>query len=185
MINFLEKRGLKDIKNISRVIDDIIEDRVAIIKDGVKTFEKFTNGYSDKKITLRECFYKGVGRSSISHEKILADFYDVSLSQVDVIDSDKHLFNVEGKKICVYTEDDLNSILSNLKEFFINDIVEKSVEIGKVSLKIKIGNIIDNDKLNSNLDEIVNLNKVKEVISMELQAESVSDKYYIGEISKL
>jgi hypothetical protein len=41
LVNFLERKGLKDIGNIDRVVLDIVEDRVAIQNDGVMTFENF------------------------------------------------------------------------------------------------------------------------------------------------
>ena len=44
---FLERKGLNDIKNINRVIDDILEDREGMEKDGVMTFENFQIFESD------------------------------------------------------------------------------------------------------------------------------------------
>ena len=41
LVNFLERKGLKDVGNIDRVVLDVIEDRVAMHNDGVITFENF------------------------------------------------------------------------------------------------------------------------------------------------
>ena len=91
--NFLERKGLKDVQNINRVISDVVEDRIAMEKDLVKTFESFKMFESEefKILNLRQCLYKGIDKSNIHHEKILADYFDVSLSHVDIIDSDTGL----------------------------------------------------------------------------------------------
>ena len=41
LVNFLEKKGLRDINRIDRVVSDVIEHRVELYKDGVITFENF------------------------------------------------------------------------------------------------------------------------------------------------
>ena len=45
-----------------------------------------------KVLDLKQCLYKGIEKATINHEKILADFFDLSLSQIDPISSDKHTF---------------------------------------------------------------------------------------------
>ena len=81
LVNFLEKKGLRDINRIDRVVSDVIEHRVELYKDGVITFENFKLLESEefKVLDLKQCLYKGIEKATINHEKILADFFDLSL----------------------------------------------------------------------------------------------------------
>jgi hypothetical protein len=84
---FLERNKLKDIKGASRVLSDVIDDRYHMEKDGVITFESFKLFESDeyKFSNLCECLYKGIEKSNIEHEKIIADYYGVSLGHILVM----------------------------------------------------------------------------------------------------
>ena len=131
LVNFLERKGLKDISNINRVVLDIVEDRVAMHNDGVMTFENFKFFESDefKIIDMKQCLYKGIDKTNIKHEKILADYYDVSLSQIDVVSPDKHIFKIDDLNIVIYDEDELNIIKENIKDYVLNQTFNKSVKL--------------------------------------------------------
>jgi hypothetical protein len=142
LVNFLERKGLKDISNINRVVLDIVEDRVAMHNDGVMTFENFKFFESDefKIIDMKQCLYKGIDKTNIKHEKILADYYDVSLSQIDVVSPDKHIFKIADLNIVIYDEDELNIIKENIKDYVLNQTFNKSVklDLGNSDLDLNI-----------------------------------------------
>ena len=78
---FLKRNGLKEIKGAERILRDVIEDREAMEKDGVITFENFQLFESEefKLSSLKQCLYKGIEKASNKHEKALADHFDTSL----------------------------------------------------------------------------------------------------------
>lgn len=170
LINFLAKRGLGDIKNMNRVIDDVIEDRIALEKDGIIKFESFISEsveYKDIKTSLM----KGIERATIKHEKILADYFSVSLSHVDVTNSDKHLFSVEDnqtKQVYIFTSDELDIIKENVKYFLVKNLKDSSVGIDLIGEKIPISSIMDDDKSEEYFDSIIDDNKLFTIIKKTL-----------------
>ena len=165
---FIQIEGLENINGIEIIINDIIQDRISMNKDLVKKFENFN---FDNSIDGGYNFWNGVGRSSIDHEKILADFYDVSLSEVDVIDTNTHRFKVNGEEVLVFTESELDIILENLKMEKIDNITNKEIEIFK-DVKVTLSDLIDNEKLSIKIDEIVT-EGLYEMIKKELSLEKV------------
>ena len=98
---FLKKNGLDSIDGANRILNDVIDDRVSLEKDGVVTFETFKYFESDEfKIrSMRECLYKGIEKSTLAQEKVLADFFDTNLGSIDIIDSDKHIFKIDDENL--------------------------------------------------------------------------------------
>jgi hypothetical protein len=188
--NFLERKGLKDIQNINRVISDVVEDRIAMEKDLVKTFESFKLFESEefKILNLRQCLYKGIDKSNIHHEKILADYFDVSLSHVDIIDSDKHVFKIEsitGDLECViYTQNELEIIRENMKEYCFEQVFNKKVKLEGigVELNVNIKDFIDTQKFGNHISDVLTLDKVKEIVRVLLSCENYSEEkeYFVG-----
>ncbi len=120
---FLVKNNLSELNGVDRVLNDILDDRSYMESDGVYTFESFKYFESnDFKIdSLKQCLYKGIEKSDINSEKILADFFDVNLGDIDIIDSEKHKFKVKDWQnddwnVVVYSEEDINLIKSNIIE---------------------------------------------------------------------
>jgi hypothetical protein len=188
--NFLERKGLMDIQKIDQVVKDVLNDRVSIEKDTIMKFESFklfeSNGIQFD--SVKECLYKNVGGSTISHEKILADFYDVSLSQIDIVrKTEEHCFRVDkigGEVNCIiYTKDDLEIISENFKELIINKLPEKNIEL-EYKLNIPVKEFIDYDKLKKYLDLYLNGDQTKIIISQVLQCEMEHTKsefpHFIG-----
>lgn len=165
---FIQSEGLENINGIEIIINDIIQDRISMNKDLVQKFENFN---FDNNIDSGYNFWNGVGRSSIDHEKILADFYDVSLSEVDIIDTNTHRFKVNGEEVLVFTESELDIILENIKIEKIDHITNKEIEIFK-DVKVSLSDLIDNEKLSIKIDEIVT-EGLYEMIKKELSLEKV------------
>ncbi len=184
--NFLEKKGLKEIKNINKVIDDIIQDRISIENDQVMKFESFeifeNSEFSNSNIS--QCLHRGINKANIDHEKIIADHYDVSLSQIDIVDSNLHKFKIENEEFFIYKEDEIEIIKENLKEWINKKIMNEKVSISveNKEIKLQLSSIIDEDKLKTLIsNEIKN---VKWIISSILKCQKFDQnaKYFIGSI---
>lgn len=177
LIKFIERNGLKDIKNIQRVIDDVIEDRISIENDTVRKFESFRIFESDefKFLNLRQCLYKGIEKCDIEHEKIIADYFDTSLGHIDVVDSNKHIFNIEDVTCVIYNSEEINIITQNMKEFFFNEVFNKEIKIESfnIGLNFNIKNFIDEDKFYNYINTILTIEKVTEYIKVILSCDKV------------
>ena len=177
LVNFLERKGLKEISNIDRVVKDIVDDRVAMFSDGVMTFENFKFFESDefKVVELKQCLYKGIDKSTIEHEKLLADYWDVSLSQIDQISPEKHLFKVDDFNVVIFNSGEISIIKENIKEFALNQVFDANVKLdlgnSSIDMKINIKDFIDSEKFKSKLEEELTIDKVKSVISSILGCE--------------
>lgn len=184
---FILRNNLSEVVGINRVISDVIEDRVSMEKDGVMAFESFKYfESSDFKInSLKQTLYKGIEKSDINMEKVLADYFDTNLSDIDVIDSDKHLFKVSGWsdeniKVIIYSEEDLEVITNNIFEHLYDELVKKEVEITE-NIKISLNKLIDKDKFNEQFSDIFDEKKIIKTISDLLSSEwkEKTNKYHI------
>ena len=63
--------------------------------------------------------------------------YDVSLSQIDVVSAEKHIFKIDELNIVIYNEDELNIIKENIKDYVLNQTFSKNI---KLDLKTAIAN---------------------------------------------
>lgn len=184
---FILRNNLSEVVGINRVINDVIEDRVSMEKDGVMAFESFKYFESSEfKIdSLKQTLYKGIEKSDINMEKVLADYFDTNLSDIDVIDSDKHLFKVSGWsdediKVIIYSEEDLEVITNNIFEHLYDELVKKEVEITE-NIKISLNKLIDKDKFNEQFSDIFDEKKIIKTISDLLSSEwkEKTNKYHI------
>lgn len=157
--NFIKRNSLSDISGIKRIINDVIDDRVHMEKDGVLTFENFKIFESDefKISSLTQCLYKGINKTDIKDEKVLADHFDANLSQIDVVDSQKHLFKISNWEnndllVIVYSNDEFEVIKNNIKEFILNELLKKEVDVE--GIKIVLNNFIDRQKFEQAMEDI-------------------------------
>jgi len=180
LVNFLERKGLKDIGNIDRVVLDIVEDRVAIQNDGVMTFEnfKFFESEEFKVVDLRQCLYKGVEKATINHEKILADFFDVSLSQISSMSPEKHTFLIHDidTPVVIYNKEELMIIKENIIDFAFNQVSNKniSLDLGSSKFDIKISEFLSEESFKEKFSLIVE-GKLNQVISSILFSKVLND----------
>jgi hypothetical protein len=171
LVKFLERKGLKDISNINQVLLDVVEDRVAMFNDGVLTFENFQLFESNefKIVDLRQCLYKGINNATIEHEKILADEFDVSLSEIDIISAEKHQFKIDSDNIVIYTDEEMSIIKENIKDYILNQVFNKSVKLelgsSNLDLDINVKEFINNDKFLNHIDSVLDNSKIVEIIS--------------------
>lgn len=173
---FITRNGLADIAGIKQVINDVIDDRVHMEKDGVLTFENFKLFESDEfKVTsLIQCLYKGVGKADIKSEKVLADHFDANLSQIDVVDSEKHLFKIndwENKDLLViiYSNDEFEIIKNNIKEYLLHELLKKEVEF--VGMKLNIESFVDISKFEKSIDDKLTDEKLTDLVNDAIKNE--------------
>jgi hypothetical protein len=95
------------------------------------TFEnfKFLESNEFQILDLRTSLFKGVQKTSIEHEKILADLFDVSLSQIDVINSDEHTFSIDNDKIYVFSKSEKLILEENILIHIYNKLKDQKLVI--------------------------------------------------------
>jgi hypothetical protein len=193
---FIERNGLKDVNGIKQVISDIIEDRVHMETDGVLTFESFKVFESDDfKITsLIQCLYKGIGKTDIKTEKFLADHFDTNLSQIDIIDSDKHMFKInnwenEDLLAIVYNKDEFDIIRENIKEYLLDELLQKQVDL-IVGVSVKLESLIDKEKFETEIESKLTDKVITDLINDSLESNYTrfnfekTDNYYLWSYNK-
>jgi hypothetical protein len=193
---FIERNGLKDVNGIKQVISDIIEDRVHMETDGVLTFESFKVFESDEfKITsLIQCLYKGIGKTDIKTEKFLADHFDANLSQIDIIDSDKHMFKInnwenEDLLVIVYNKDEFDIIRENIKEYLLYELLQKQVDL-IVGVSVKLEGLIDKEKFETEIESKLTDKVITDLINDSLESNYTrfnfekKDNYYLWSYNK-
>ena len=170
LLKFLERRGLNDVNNINIVLSDVIQDRVSMYNDSVMTFESFKLLESDefKILDLRSNIFKGIQKATIEHEKILADFFDASLSEIDVVNSDQHLFSFAENNVYVFSKDEITILKANILEHIYQKIKDQKIVIEINSLKIEVSSDVylksyEEFTLKMNIDE-----KVEEYVGSSL-----------------
>lgn len=181
--NFLEKKGLNGIKNINRVIDDIIQDRIYFEDEKVMKFENYIfESIENESIDINQCLHRGINKSNIEHEKIIADHYDVSLSEIDILDSNTHKFKIENDEFIIYKEDEIEIIKENLKEWAIKNILEREivVDIGGKEIKLLMSKLVDNKLVEEAISN--EIKEVKWIIGKILKCKEVNNtgKYFLG-----
>jgi hypothetical protein len=177
--NFIsEDDDLKDVDGIEVVLKDIIQDTYAAFKDGL--FKKIQKGYVKKfeNYAINENIFNfETNEEDVKHhQKALADIYKTSLSYIDIIRKDIHLYyvNDEGiiRNVMVFTQEELDKVKENIlkelvnstknKYYLFNDIHAIGFEINK---KIKIEDILNYDKLKGLLNKEITEDDVVETIA--------------------
>ena len=169
---FLERNKLKDIKGASIILKDIIEDRESMEKDGVITFESFKMFESEEfKIqSLKQCLYKGIEKATQKMEKILADYFDTNLGDIDIVDSDKHIFKLNDWEnsewdVVIYSKEEMDVILTNVVEHMYEELSKKKIELSQ-HISIELYDLIKED---------VFINKIQNILSDDMAKKLISD----------
>jgi hypothetical protein len=185
---FLERNKLKDIKGSEVILKDIIEDREHMEKDGVITFESFKMFESeDFKIhSLQQCLYKGIEKADIKMEKELADYFDVNLGDIDIVNSDKHIFKVNDWKnddwnVVIYSKEEMDVILTNIADHLFEDLSKRKVELTK-SISIELSDLIKEEAFESKIMSIMTRDLAKSLIGEclgDYKFEAESNNHFI------
>jgi hypothetical protein len=168
---FLEKNKMKDIKRADVILKDILDDREAMEKDGVVTFESFKLFESSEfKIhSMKECLYKGIEKSTQKMEKVLADYFDTNLGHIDSVDSNKHIFKISDweKQDCnviIYSKEEVDVIKYNMFDHLYDEISKSKFEI-VTDISIELSRLIDKDIFESKLSDIFTEEKLVKTIT--------------------
>jgi hypothetical protein len=188
---FINRNGLKDINGIKQVINDVIEDRVHMESDGILTFERFKVFESDEfKITsIIQCLYKGIGKTDIKAEKFLADHFDANLSQIDIVDTDKHIFKISNWEnddllVIVYNKDEFDIIKENMKEYLYDELLKQQIDL-IVGVSLKLNTIVDEDKFYTDIESKLTDKLITDLINDSLEMNYTkfdfekTDDYYL------
>lgn len=188
---FINRNGLKDINGIKQVINDVIEDRVHMESDGVLTFESFKVFESDEfKITsIIQCLYKGIGKTDIKAEKFLADHFDANLSQIDIVDTDKHMFKIsnwenEDLLVIVYNKDEFDIIKENMKEYLYEELLKQQIDL-IVGVSLRLNTLVDKDKFYTDIESKLSDSLITDLINDSLEMNYTkfdfekTDDYYL------
>ncbi len=158
LTKFIEEIGLSDIDGIDRVVAQVLKSRVNMEKDGIMKFESFRLLESvdsekvAKHITISEII-SGIKPSSISHERALADIFDVSLGHIVELDTKAHKYEVtdiSGKfEVIIFSEEDHNIMFDNLDEFILKNMPDEVVINITHNNKIRVPISADENKSNN------------------------------------
>lgn len=184
----LEKSGISNYAGAKQILIDVLDDRLAEEEDGVITFESFKLFESSEYYysSIKECLYKGINRADISMEKSLADYFDTNLGDIDIVDTDKHIFSIndwqgENFKAIIYSTDDVETIKDNIVEFIFNDLMSKKVELaGNISLEVS--SLITGDSVKTEIRNRIENRKIElitEAIGTQFRYEGLVGKYHI------
>lgn len=176
---FLERNKLKEVIGSERVLRDIIEDRAGMESDGVFTFESYKLLESEEfKIeSLKQCLYKGIEKSTMEMEKILADHFDTNLGSIDIIDPHKHIFKLEDwegddRKVVIYSLEELDIIKYNILDFIYEELSKKTVKLTE-SIEMELDSIIDYDVFFSKAEVKFNDQFIVKIITDSLGSEYI------------
>lgn len=161
---FLERNKLNGVKGSDRILKDIIEDRYNMEKDGVIKFESFKLFESSefKFESLKQCLYKGIEKADLKIEKVLADYFDTSLGQIDIINADKHIFKISNWKtdedeVIIYSKEEVEVIKNNMTDYLFLELTKKKVEIVE-GIEIDLSDLIKFDMFGEQMDKIFKKN---------------------------
>ena len=157
---FIDRNGLKDIKNSDLILRDILDDREHMEKDGILTFEsfKFFESEEFKIESLSKCLYKGIEKADNKMEKILADYFDSSLGQIDIVDAGKHIFKVDNWKkddvyVIIYSDEEIDVIINNIIEYLYLELSKKKIELTK-TISIELSDLIKSDLFSKQMEDM-------------------------------
>ncbi len=184
---FLIKNQLESVNGSDIILRDVLVDRSGMEEDGVYTFERYKYFESDEfKITdIKNCLYKGIEKADIKYEKGIADYFDINLGDIDILDSEKHVFKIsdwqnDSWSVVVYSEDDIEIIKKNLVEHVIEEINSQTVSINGI-IDISLDRLINESEAIDKLTQKFTESKINEVISSILSGykfENKDQRYY-------
>ena len=147
-----------------------IKSRYVMEKDGILQFESYKLYESDtfRIKSMSEALLKGINKANIEHEKVIADYYDTNLSEINIISSEDHQFKVNVWNsynfVIIYSEEELSIIKENTKEFLYEEISNKTIDLN-IDVTIKLLDLINKTNLEKQLDNILDENMVIKLIT--------------------
>ena len=186
---FLERNKLRDIQGADRVLMDIIDDRYHMEKDGVITFEafKFFESEEFKIHSLKQCLYKGIEKSTNQMEKIIADYFDTNLGDIDVVDSNKHTFKINHWEndelgVTIYSKEEFDVIVENIIDHLYQELSKQKVKLTE-SISIDLSELIKKDafeeKMKSTFTDEFSIKIITDCLGGEWEYKGEVDDYFL------
>ena len=190
--SFLQESGLNDVDGIKTVVNNVLEHRLNMEKDKIMKFENFSLLQENVLI---------VDKSTVEHEKVLADHYNTSIGHIESISDELHLFLIndfgQKKYAIIFSDDELNKIKENILASIIGETKEKVISINEIdgkefgfSFRFWLGDIVDDEKLKSSIGEkLTRESIIKFINSMIVSSDEIPVKLdtnlitYSGEFS--
>jgi hypothetical protein len=190
--SFLQESGFNDVDGIKTVVNNVLEHRLNMEKDKIMKFENFSLLQENVLI---------VDKSTVEHEKVLADHYNTSIGHIDSISDELHLFLIndfgQKKYAIIFSDDELNKIKENILVSIISETKEKIFSINEIdgkefgfSFRFWLGDIVDDEKLKSSIEEkLTKESIIKFINSMIVSSDEIPVKIdtnlitYSGEFS--
>jgi hypothetical protein len=185
---FIAKYKLSEISNVEQIIKDVVEHKNNIDKD--KNKKKLIREMWNGKVVKFNNFKKinesiiEVGKSNVSHEKVLADYYNTSLGHIEEIDAENHVYNVidfgKSQMVVIFSNEEINKIREKIVNDLVIEISDKNLIIEDVNglklgneMSIQIGSIMDKSKLENFCDQEIDEKEVLSLIGAHLSKEIV------------
>lgn len=169
--SFLEEVDLKDVENIKTVVDNVLEHRLNMQKDSILKFENFA-------------FVNENTKSTIEHEKVLADFFNTSIGHVEIINSNLNLFIINdfGKKefALILSEQEFVDIKEDIVQDLLQSAKDKVLAIDEIqdhnigfSLRFWMNELIDENKFIGVCKNKLSMDKFSQLVKVKMMEESV------------
>ena len=186
---FLLKSGLSEVAGAEVILKDVLYDRAGMEEDGVYTFESYKYyESSDFKIkSMKICLYKGIDKSNIKEEKVIADYFDINLGDIDVEDAEKHLFRIndwnnDDWDVVIYSKEDINIIKDNFVDFIYEELNDSKIIVSG-EIEIELNSIIDKqgsqEKISKKFTEKFLIDTVSKTLGNDFKFLENVDGYYL------
>lgn len=155
---FIKFNELDIYENIEKIVSDIVDDRYSLELDGIKKFEKFEFA-DDEKSDIDSILYKNLDNTGFRYEKILADYFKVSLSNIKEEDLEKHIYTIDSLNdvhlVFILSSEDLEKIKKNLIEYTFDYINRTNLKMESLFLKFSLKDKVEEKLFKEKLSEEV------------------------------
>jgi hypothetical protein len=158
--SFKIKNKLENIQNIDVVIKDVLNDRNNILKESIQPFELFKN------TTDIDYIFTGIEKGNSKIEAILADFFELPLSKVNLKTAEKNIYTVNSNEYYCFDSDAILKIKNNIIVFIINELKKQRISIAFLKMEFDISEFVDVESLTKTLNDIVNNNHITQFLSL-------------------
>ncbi len=186
---FLTRNGLNEVKGSEIILRDILVDRAGMEEDGVYTFEtyKYYESNEFKLKSMRVCLYKGIDKSTIKEEKVIADYFDINLGDIDVKDAEKHMFKIsdwhnDNWEVIIYSKEDIDVIKNNFVDFTYEEVNNSKITVAD-KIVVEIKDLLDKqsttEKISKSFNDGVVLEQITEALGDGYRLLDKVGEYYL------
>jgi hypothetical protein len=189
MDRFINKYGLSGIEGVKQIIIDVVDHKNNMTMDKTKKKKLISEIMNNQVIKfskfkkVNESFIE-VNKSSIEHEKALADYFNTSLGHIEEVDTENHIYSVKdfGKTqmVVIFSKDELKKIKEKVISDLVLEISDKNLIVEDVSglrfdseFAIQIGTVVEKSKLENLCERQIDERKVISLVSSHLSEELV------------